>query len=210
MMRTLLRRTALAGAATTALLVAGACADDRGSTGPDRSGAATAPAGAVFNDADVVFAQNMIVHHHQAVDMADLATTRAGSVQVKALANKIKARQGTEVAAMARWLVQWGQPTAAPGSDGDAGQDHGHDHDSDSSMPGMSSEKEMKSLAGTTGAAFDKRLLTMMIAHHEGAITLANQEATAGSHPEATALAGKLVVDQQAEISEMKKLLSGV
>ena len=65
-------------------------------------------------------------------------------------------------------------------------------------------------LTAATGAAFDKQFLTMMIAHHEGAITMANEQTAKGSNPQAKALASKIVADQQAEITTMKDLLTKV
>ena len=209
MTRTVLRRAVLAGAATTALLLLSACGGEYTSTGSSGHGSTTTTAptgsaapGAVFNDADVAFAQHMIVHHQQAVEMAALADGRAANAQVKALASKIKAAQDPEITAMTGWLTEWGRPTTAP-----AGGGHGSGHES---MPGMMSDAEMKKLTGATGAGFDKQFLSMMIAHHEGAITMANEETAKGSNPQAKALAAKIVADQRAEITEMKDLLTKV
>ncbi|HEX8347247.1 MAG TPA: DUF305 domain-containing protein [Actinoplanes sp.] len=207
MTRTLLRRARLAGAATVTLFAVSACgggdhtstgASGHGSTSAAQTGSA-AP-GAVFNDADVAFAQHMIVHHRQAVEMAVLADTRAANAQVKELAGKIKAAQDPEITTMTGWLNAWGKPAPEPGA-------HGSGHES---MPGMMSDADMKKLTDSTGAAFDKQFLTMMIAHHEGAITMANDEASGGSNPEAKALATKIVADQRAEITQMKDLLTKV
>ena len=208
-----LRRAVLGAAAATAVLVTacGGGSGDHNASGATHN-ATTAPAAApsagssagvsTFNEADVAFAQHMIVHHQQAVEMSALADSRASNAQVKELAGKIKAAQGPEITTMTGWLTQWGQPTAAPDSGG-----HGSGHES---MPGMMSEADMKKLTDAKGSAFDKQFLTMMIGHHEGAITMANDESAKGSNPEAKALAGKIVADQQAEITEMKDLLTKV
>lgn len=211
MTRTLLRRALVAGAAATALLTLTACGGDErtsadsghGATATTAAPAATgSTAPAAFNAADVAFAQHMIVHHQQAVEMATLAGTRAASPQVKELAVKIKAAQAPEIATMTGWLTQWGQPTAAPGGGG-----HGADH---RSMPGMMSETDMRTLTAASGAAFDRQFLTMMIAHHEGAITMAREETAKGSDPQAKTLAEAIVADQQAEITTMRDLLTKV
>ena len=181
------------GMAIALALVAAACGD---------SGGSATPSSAAFNDADIAFAQGMIPHHKQAVEMADLAATRASSAKVKDLATRIKAAQGPEIATMTAWLKSWNKPVIAAGG-GMAGMDHGGDADM-----GMMSAANMKSLTASTGAAFDKMFLTMMIEHHKGAIDMAKTEQTDGKFAATKALAGSIVTAQQAEIDEMGKLLT--
>ncbi len=107
--------------------------------------------------------------------MADLALDAKAdaSEQVRALATDIKAAQDPEIQTMQSWLTSWGAPAGA-------GMDH--------SMPGMMGETEMASLKDATGTDFDRQWLTMMIAHHEGAITMAQgrpqqHQGRRGSHP---------------------------
>ncbi|MEV4275589.1 DUF305 domain-containing protein [Actinoplanes xinjiangensis] len=197
MTRTLLRRALPAGALLLTLAVA-ACGGDHS---PGHSGAGTttsASPGAVFNDADAAFAEHMSVHHQQAVVMSALAGERAADPRVKELAATIEAAQSPEIATMAAWLSAWGR-SPAPAGDG-----HGTGHES---MPGMMSAADMTRLAESTGKAFDTLFLTMMIAHHEGAVTMAEEQIANGANPEAKALAAKIVTDQQAEIATMKALL---
>ena len=182
------------GMAIALAVLAAACGDSGGS--------ATPPSSAAFNNADVSFAQGMIPHHTQAVEMADLATTRASSAKVKDLAARIKAAQGPEIAMMTAWLKSWNKPVIAS-SGGMAGMDHG----SDAGM-GMMSAADMKSLTASTGAAFDKMFLTMMIEHHKGAIEMAKTEQATGKFSDAKTMAGSIITGQQAEIDEMNKLLT--
>ncbi|WP_433393951.1 DUF305 domain-containing protein [Micromonospora sp. KLBMP9576] len=160
--------------------------------------AATATGAAAFGDADAMFAQMMIPHHRQAVEMADLAATRAADPEVKRLATEIKAAQAPEIATMSGWLAAWGRPVPSPG----AGMPH-MDHD----MPGMMSDADMKKLAAASGREFDRQFLTMMIAHHEGAVTMARDEQARGVNGEAKALAGQIVSSQQVEIDQMREVL---
>ncbi|GGZ91750.1 DUF305 domain-containing protein [Streptomyces echinoruber] len=100
------------------------------------------------NAQDVTFAQGMIPHHRQAVAMADLAVSRAGSQEVKDLAARIRKAQDPEIATMSGWLKTWGEtvPGASasampsmsdmPGMDHSGGSMPGMDH-SGGSMPGM-------------------------------------------------------------------------
>jgi uncharacterized protein (DUF305 family) len=194
------RRTTVAGAALIAALALPACTAARSSSAvpAKTNGGASAKSSAVFNNVDVMFAQMMIVHHQQAVEMANLAQTRAADPKVKQLAAQIKAEQAPEIATMKRWLAAWGQPTAMPGMP--SGMPSG--------MPGMMSSADMAKLAAATGKNFDKQFLQMMIAHHKGAIQMARSELARGANPDAKALAAHIIKSQQAEIGTMQKMLS--
>lgn len=156
-----------------------------------------------FNDADVAFAQGMIPHHRQAVEMADLAAERAGSAEVKDLAAGISAAQGPEIKTMTDWLAAWGEDV--PEEDM-AGMDHGNM--SGGEMSGMMSQDQMNELAAASGASFDQMFLNMMIEHHEGAIEMAAIEQADGENAEALALAKQIEADQSAEIQVMQGLLA--
>ena len=181
--------TTAAPAATTA------DAENTATTTPD-GGTATA---SEFNDADVEFAQGMIPHHEQAIEMAEIAQdpARQAGPEVIDLAARVQTAQDLEIATMTGWLTAWGQPVEMDTTDG---------HDM-SSMPGMMSAEDMDAMAMMTGPDFDDMWLTMMIEHHEGAIEMATTEANDGVNADAIALAGQIVVAQQGEIDEMTALL---
>ena len=203
--RTLVRRAALAGATVTAALALAACGGTDHSTagsghGTGSAGSGSPSAGASFGDADVRFAQRMIPHHRQAVEMAGLAEGRAADPEVKKLAGQIEAAQAPEIATMTGWLAAWGRPVpSASAGHGMPEMDHG--------MPGMMSDADMAKLAASSGGDFDRQFLAMMIAHHEGALAMAEDELAGGANPEARALAQRIVDAQQAEIEAMRKLL---
>ncbi|MEO3781780.1 DUF305 domain-containing protein [Actinocorallia sp. B10E7] len=206
------RRTVAVLALTTAVaLGAAACGDDSSEHGMNPSGGhpmTSAPMSPSMeagrhNAQDVAFAQGMIPHHRQAVEMADLAATRAGSQQVKDLAAKIKAAQDPEITTMSGWLTAWGEQVPA---DGMHGMDHGTGHPGQG-MPGMMSETDMAGLAKLSGTGFDTRFLKMMIAHHEGAVTMATTEKSEGAYGPAKDLAASIITGQSTEIDQMKKLL---
>ncbi|MFG1953083.1 DUF305 domain-containing protein [Micromonospora sp. NPDC048830] len=214
--RTTARRAALAGMGLTAALALAACgsadysghpSSGQGTPAATVSSGAPASEPATFNDADVMFAQMMVPHHQQAVEMAELAETRAADAEVKGLAAQIKGAQDPEIATLTGWLAAWGRPLPA------AGSGHGHGHGAAPSptahdMPGMMSEADMTSLASATGTDFDRRFLTMMIAHHEGAISMAKDELAKGANADAKALAQRIATSQQAEIDAMNKILA--
>jgi uncharacterized protein (DUF305 family) len=190
---------------TTALTLAG-CGDDNdsgsmpGMNHGSTSASETPSAAAGFNDADVTFATGMIPHHRQAVEMADLATKKAGNATVKQLAAAIKAAQDPEIQQMSGWLTGWGKPVPTPGMD--------HSSHDMSAMPGTMTAEEMADLGKATGAAFDRMWVQMMIKHHQGAVTMAKTEQTSGSSSTAIELAEKIETDQNREITTMQKLLT--
>ena len=161
----------------------------------------TSAASPTFNDADVQFAQGMIGHHEQAIEMAEMALDPAMSARAEVvdLATRIQAAQDPEIQQMTAWLTEWGQPAQMDTSEG---------HDM-SSMEGMMTAEEMDALANATGAEFDTMWLEMMIRHHEGAVAQSQEEKLNGSNPDALALADQIIAAQQAEIAEMQQLLAG-
>jgi uncharacterized protein (DUF305 family) len=180
----------------------GADANHDGMTGMNGMGSASSSttAAAKVDPADVMFAQGMVPHHQQAIEMADLALTRASSADVKALATKIKAAQDPEIATMNGWLGQWGAPTGAADMNGMAGMDHGSD--------GMMSQADMTKLSQASGSTFDRMWLTMMVAHHQGALTMAKDVLTTTRDARVRALAKSIVDGQAREIATMQGLLS--
>ncbi len=197
------RTTALiASAALTTLLLAGCSGMSGDMEGMDHGsgGATSAPSESVsadFNNADETFAMEMIPHHEQAVEMADILLAKEGvDERVVALAANIKAAQDPEIDQMLGFLDAWGVEMA----DGMGGMDHG--------MDGMMSSEDMAALEEASGAEASSLFLEQMIQHHQGAIEMAQQELDNGQNPEALELAQKIVDDQTAEIAEMQSLLS--
>ncbi len=162
---------------------------------------------AAFNDADVAFVTGMIGHHQQAVVMSDWAAKRAADPKVQALAKRITAAQGPEIETMTAWLKAWDQPVP-DAYDPDA-EHGGHSMEGmDMGSEGMMSADDMTTLEQTKGAAFDREFLRQMIEHHEGAVTMSEDEQKSGESPKAKALARAIIAAQTAEIAEMKGLLA--
>jgi uncharacterized protein (DUF305 family) len=183
-----MNRHILAGLLALAALLLAGC----GSTNSSDEG---------HDDADVAFAQQMIPHHEQAVEMARLAldAERGASADVQDLARRIQQAQGPEITQMKGWLDGWGEDVSGHG---------GHDGHDMGSMSGMMSEGQMAELEQATGDTFDRLWLQMMIAHHQGAITMAETEIADGQDSRAKALARAIIDAQTAEIKEMKGLLA--
>lgn len=205
-----LRRKPVRRAAAVSVVAAGAlflsaCSDNgddmsgmnHGSGNSSASASATAEAGSTdFNDADVSFAQMMIPHHEQALEMAELADGRASDAQVKDLAAKIEKAQDPEIKTMTGWLKSWNKPAAMESM---PGMDHG-------SGDGMMADADMEHLKSMKGAEFDKMFAEMMIEHHNGAISMAKDEQKNGKNADAVKMAGDIVEGQSAEVKQLQSI----
>jgi uncharacterized protein (DUF305 family) len=67
---------------------------------------------------------------------------------------------------------------------------------------------QMQEMGSMKGAEFDEMFLTSMIEHHQGAVTMAREEVSAGKSAEAKSFAQKVIDDQTAEIKKMRALSS--
>lgn len=161
-----------------------------------------------YTEADVAFLVQMVPHHEQALEMAELAPDRASDERVLGLASRIADVQQAEIDVYVRWLADHG--LGADGRPDDrAGEDHGDDGHSgdDTSMPGMASEQDLAALAAADGTEFDRLWLTLMIAHHEGALEMAAEREQEGTNVRVGELAADVAVTQQDEISTMQAVL---
>ncbi|GAA1013361.1 putative lipoprotein [Streptomyces sp. F-3] len=206
--RSLIRRAVAVAAAGAAAAVLAACGgggdsatghDGHPSKSPSASASASTAQGQ-HNAADVAFAKGMIPHHRQAVEMADLAPSRAQSAEVKKLAEDIKKAQDPEIKTMSGWLTSWGEQVPAEGAmDHSMHGMHG--------MKGMMSAEEMERLEKSSGKAFDTAFMELMIKHHEGAVAMAEEEQKNGAYQPAKDMADAIITSQTAEIRQMNELL---
>ena len=144
-----------------------------------------------LNSNDIMFAQMMIPHHQQAIDMSKYALKNSSNKEIYALAKAISSAQGKEIAQMKYWLTATKSPATM-----------GHHMD----MNGMISEKQMKALSRLKGAKFDEAFLNAMIEHHQGALEMVGLLKST-KNAEAKKLAREIVRVQKAEIASMNKLL---
>ncbi len=178
------------------------------------------------SEADVDFMQHMIVHHAQAVEMVDLVEDELTDPQVTAIAERIRDSQKPEIGAMANWLerndeqipAEAAVATAEP-SDGPGGSDSSHTSDTDhtdhtgqsetnhSSMPGMASPEQLQELGQAQGVQADMQFLTLMIAHHKGALDMAVEQRTNGRDILAGEMADDVYAVQASEIVDMETML---
>jgi hypothetical protein len=182
---------ALAAAAAAALIMASLTACAPGTSEMNHDGHQSDSAAGGFSSDDIMFAQMMIPHHEQAIEMSTLAETRAENPEVKALAAKIKAAQAPEIEIMKGWLTKAGASTHMGHTMG---------------MDGMLSEAEMQALRNATGQEFDRLFLEGMIAHHEGAVEMTSM-VTGSKNADAHELGHSIDDSQTDEIAFMKELL---
>jgi uncharacterized protein (DUF305 family) len=145
------------------------------------------------NSADIAYARMMIEHHTQALTMTELVPDRAESSRIGKLAARIGAAQGPEIESMRAWLSEHGEDEKGDG----------HDH---ASMPGMATEAQLKKLSAAKGKAFDELFLTLMITHHEGAITMATEVKAQGNNIRIEEMADDVVAQQTSEITRMRDM----
>ncbi len=184
-----------------------------------------------YSPDDVLFMQHMIPHHAQAVEMANLVETRTNREEIVEIASRIKASQADEIEFMESWLSDRGEPLVAPehmahesemdhsshegheGHDGHEGHgDHGGDKHTTAhhQMEGMATPEQMEQLANSEGIEFDRLFLTLMITHHEGALTMVEtltDQPGSAYDPILYDFTNDVVNDQTSEIEQMSAML---
>ncbi|TFD51272.1 DUF305 domain-containing protein [Cryobacterium sp. Hh11] len=188
-----------AAVALAATLTLSSCAG--GSPATDSADPSASQTTAAFNSADVTFAQMMIPHHEQAVQMSDDLLAKDGiDESVIDLATEIKAAQEPEITQLKDWLTAWGEDEN--GMSGMGGMGGGSD--------GMMSDDDMMALQDASGVEASTLFLEQMTVHHEGAVAMAQLEIDDGENADAQAMAANIVKTQTAEIDEMAKLLASL
>ena len=196
-----------------------ACAQDAPLVRPGAPGQAStalspeqaiAVAQAGYSPADVRFMQDMIHHHYQAIEMVELVRGRTNDEDLLSLASRIEASQDDEIAFMQGWLTERGE--TAPDPAAHAGMGHGHAmSDPRKAMSGMATPEQMAALAAAKGTAFDRQFLTLMIAHHNGAIEMVDHlldQSGSAYDPVLFNFTTDVTTEQQAEIDAMVGVLA--
>lgn len=183
----------LAAAAAAGLLLTGCGNKTSSNPAPPPPAARSAPASPQqqHNQADVVFLQNMVLHHTQAMTMSQIARNQASTAQVKDLAARIEAEQSPQIQQMNSLLTEWAIP--APATTGAIGTTNGVGH---GQLPGT-----------VSGAGFDRAFLEIMIVHHQDAVDMSQIELAQASDPATRNLAQQIISADQAQINEMQTLL---
>jgi uncharacterized protein (DUF305 family) len=163
-----------------------------GQTGRTSPSSVAATPATIHNAADVTFAQHMIPHHQQAVDMAAMVPSHTANPTMAVIAIHISTDQRAEISTLEGFLNQWGASATGPTM----------------AMDGMVDPATMTELGSLTGPSFDRLWMESMISHHRGALTMAADELAHGKSPDALRMAQIIVNVQQREISYLTDLVS--
>ena len=168
------------------------------------SSSSTIDQDASWNQADQKFVQEMILHHEQAVVMSEMVSNVEVSGETAALAAEIISAQASEVELMKGFLSEWGVKF-----DQDSDPHAGHMMSGDESH-GMMTDEELAELENSMGSNFEKMWLTMMLAHHKGAIKMAETVVADGKDARVKTLAEVIISEQQKEIELIDSLLANL
>jgi uncharacterized protein (DUF305 family) len=154
----------------------------------------------IDNPVDVGFAQDMKIHHAQAVEMSAIVHARTADPGVSYLALDILTTQQGQIGIMTGWLDLWRQTQTSTRPVmswmGHSGQ-----------MAGMATDDEIAALKTLPDEQMEEQFLRLMIRHHAGALPMAAYVVEHGSSPELVGLARGMEQGQAAEIDLMQSML---
>lgn len=166
---------------------------------------------------DIGFAQDMSVHHRQAVLMAGMARDRSTDLEIQSLAFDIETSQLEQIGRMQGWLSLWNAAALPTGrhmtwmpASSMPGMAHGTGHGTEgvATMPGMASSADLEQLRAASGAQFDVLFLQLMLRHHQGGVPMATYTAEHAETAQVRNLADKIVISQGAESKYMADLIT--
>ncbi|MFF2493667.1 DUF305 domain-containing protein [Agromyces sp. NPDC058064] len=172
--------------------------------------------------AEAGFARDMQVHHQQGVELAMIVRDATSDDEVRLLAYDIATTQAQQAGQMYGWLASWGLPQAgrepsmtwmtraAPGDDAHGthgGTDGAAAHEPGAPMPGLATPEQVAELRTLSGVEAEVRFLELMIAHHQGAVDMAEAVLDRSSTEVVVALAQSIVDSQTSEIELMESML---
>src|SRR5919107_553253 len=154
------------------------------------------------DSAEAGFARDMIVHHAQAVQMAEIVRGKTESEEIRTLAANIALTQQAQIGQMQGWLQVWDlPPTGTEPAMSWMGEPH------EGRMPGMASPEEINDLQQASPEEAEAFFLQLMVPHHEAAVPMAQAVLEETDRKEVERLAGSIVASQQAEVELMRGLL---
>lgn len=166
------------------------------------SGGVATRAPRTVSPGDITFYQDMIVHHSQALVMVETALPRMTDTQAKSLASRIGDEQRPEILAMTSWLEERKQEVPPQATNPRLGD---HDH---AGMPGMATAAQMDELAKATGVDADRLFLRLMIAHHQGALTMVGDHGKTAGEEMVEEMAADINVTQIKQVQQMQTMLT--
>lgn len=180
-------------------------------------GGVAAPSG---TSAEAGFARDMQVHHRQGTELAMIVRDLTDDPEVRLLAYDIATTQAQQAGQLYGWLRVWGLPQAASepsmtwmtrpvsggGHDEHSSGDSGHEPGEP--MPGLATAEQIAELQAASGVEAERRFLELMIAHHLGAIEMADAVLARSSNDTVVPFAQSILESQDSEIAFMEELLA--
>lgn len=167
--------------------------------------------------AEAGFARDMQVHHNQGVELSMIVRDLTDAPDVRLLAYDIATTQSQQSGQLYGWLSEWGLPQAAsepemtwmtrPGRS-DTGHAHESTHVAGAPMPGLATSAQIAELKAATGVEAEKIFLTLMIAHHQGAVDMAVSVLDRADNTNILTFANSVVLSQKSEIELMQSMLA--
>jgi len=168
--------------------------------------------------AEAGFARDMQVHHQQGVELAMIVRDRSDDPDIRLLAYDIAATQAQQSGQLYGWLRVWGLSQAGsepsmtwmtrPASDDGHDEHDGATHAPGAPMPGLATSEQVEELRASTGVAAERRFLELMIAHHRGAVEMADAALARSTNRVVVPFAESVSLSQTAEIALMEDLLA--
>lgn len=180
--------------------------------------------------AEAGFARDMQVHHLQGVELAMIVRDLTDDPDVRRLAYDIATTQAQQAGQMYGWLEEWDlsqagsepsmtwmtRPPLEGASTGEHGDGHGASgtdaaasaHEPGAPMPGLATPEQIASLQAATGVEAERQFLELMIAHHRGAVEMAEAVLDRAETRVVVRLAESIVASQAAEIELMQGMLA--
>ncbi len=178
--------------------------------------AGPAEANPAAGSVEVGFAQDMSVHHLQAVTMAGWARDHSTDPEIRQLAFDIERTQTEQVGRMKGWLMLWDQPEQATGAYmtwmtepmGHAGMQVPTSSPAGGApMPGMATDADLVKLRTLSGRELDVFFLQLMLRHHQGGVAMAEYAQDHTSLAAVKALCRSMLTSQGAEMDQMRSML---
>ena len=154
------------------------------------------------DSAEAGFARDMIVHHAQAVQMAEIVRGKTESEEIRTLAADIALTQQAQIGQMQGWLQVWDLPPT-----GTEPAMSWMGHPTEGRMPGMAAPEELDRLQRASPEEADVLFLQLMIPHHEAALPMAEAVLEETEREEVQQLAAAVAASQEAEIRVLQELL---
>ena len=173
---------------------------DHSNMGAMNHGSMSMDLGPADADFDLRFIDGMTPHHQGAVVMAKEAQQKSKRPEIQTLAAEIIKAQDKELNEMKQWRKAWYPKASA--------EPIAYSTEMKHSMPMSHDQMQGMMMSMSLGAAddqFDRRFLSAMIPHHDGAVVMAKDALQKSKRPEIQTLAKAIISSQTAEIKQMKQ-----